>query len=139
MSDNNTNTTIETKDEAVKKYELRDLKATDMGAICKIISAIGIREFKTCFADDSIKELIAEGKSNAEVVGFGIIFDIAGIIISNIPKVEKEIQSFLASVAGVKVTEIQELSFADYGEMIMEVVMKDDFKDFFGRVIKLFK
>lgn len=138
MSDNK-NTTIDS--EVAKKYELRNLKATDMGAICKIITAIGIKEFKECFATDNIKELIAKSKSkvNAEIVGFGIVFDIASIVISNIPKAEKEIQSFLASVAGMKVTEVQNLSFADYGEMIMEVVMKDDFKDFFGRVIKLLK
>lgn len=130
---------IETVEVIAKKYELRELKATDMGAICKIVSAIGIREFKSCFAGDELQGLIAEGKNNAEAVGFSIVFDIAGIIISNIPKAEKEIQSFLASVANMKITEIQELSFADYGEMLMEVVMKDDFKDFFGRVIKLFK
>lgn len=141
---------IEVKDnEAVIKYELRELKSTDLGAICKIIMAIGIKEFKNILADENIKALIEEskaegkvdknGKVDREAVGFGIIFDVASIIISNIPKAEKEIQSFAASVAGMKITEIQELSFADYGEMLMKIVMKDDFKDFFGRAIKLFK
>ena len=32
-----------------KKYALRPLVAADMGAICKIITAIGVREFKNCF------------------------------------------------------------------------------------------
>lgn len=122
-----------------KSYELRELKATDMGAICKIVTAIGIREFKQCFSDDNVRAIIGEGKVNVEAVGLSIMFDIAGIIISNIPKAEVEIQAFLASLAGIKLAEIKEMSFADYGEMIMMVVMKDDFKDFFGRVIKLFK
>ncbi len=122
-----------------KSYELRELKATDMGAICKIVTAIGIREFKQCFSDDNVRAIIGEGKVNVEAVGLSIMFDIAGIIISNIPKAEVEIQAFLASLAGVKLAEIKEMSFADYGEMIIDVVMKDDFKDFFGRVIKLFK
>ena len=128
-----------TTEEKLKKHELRDLKATDMGAICKIIAAIGIREFKTCFDNENVKVLIKQEKVNTEALGFSIVFDIASIIITNIPKAEKEIQNFLASVADMSISEIKDLSFAEYGEMIMEVVTKDDFKDFFGRVIKLFK
>ena len=32
-----------------KVYELRPLVATDMGIICNIISAIGIKEFRNSF------------------------------------------------------------------------------------------
>ena len=115
-----------------KSYELRSLVASDMGAICKIISAIGIKQFKECFKVEDFQN------GNLEQVGFGVIFDVAGIIISNIPKAEDEIQTFLASLTGMKVAEIKKLPFADYGEMIMEVVMKEDFRDFFKRVMKLF-
>jgi len=115
-----------------KKYELRPLVASDMGAICKVITAIGIRQFKECFKLEDF-----EGK-DAQAVGFGVVIDIAGVIISNFPRAEDEIQTFLASVSGMKVSEIKKLSLADYGEMIMDVVMKEDFRDFFGRVMKLF-
>ncbi len=113
-------------------YELRPLVASDMGAICKIISAIGIRQFKECFKLEDFKEV------NAEQVGFSVVFDIAGIIVANIPKAEEEIQSFLASVTGMKISEIKKMPFADYGELVVQVVMKDDFRDFFKRVMKLF-
>lgn len=116
-----------------KEYVLRPLVASDMGAICKIITAIGIRQFKDCFKLDDLKK-----GDNVEELGFGIVFDIAGIILANFPKAEEEIQAFLASVSGKKVSEIKQMPFADYGEMIMEVVMKEDFKDFFKRVMKLF-
>jgi len=119
--------------ENTKKYELRPLVASDMGAICKIITAIGVREFKKCFNIDEIKN-----SENVEQVGFGVVFDIAGIIIENIPRAEEQIQSFLASVTGMKLAEIKQMPFADYGELIIEVVTKDDFKDFFKRVMKLF-
>jgi len=119
--------------ENTKKYELRHLVASDMGAICKIITAIGVREFKKCFNIDEIKSA-----ENVEQVGFGVVFDIAGIIIENIPRAEEQIQSFLASVTGMKLAEIKQMPFADYGELIIEVVTKDDFKDFFKRVMKLF-
>jgi len=116
-----------------KSYELRPLVASDMGAICKIISAIGFRQFKDCFKAEDLKET-----KNVEQVGIAVVFDVAGIIISNFSRAEAEIQSFLASLTGMKVAEIQKLSIADYGEMIMDVVMKEDFRDFFKRVMKLF-
>lgn len=115
-----------------KKYELRPLVASDMGAVCKIISAIGIRQFKECFKVDDIK-----GKK-VDDVGYEVVFDIAGIVISNIPKAQKDIDTFLASVTGTSTKEIQEMPFADYGELVMQVVTKEEFQDFFKRVVKLF-
>ena len=116
-----------------KVYELRPLVASDMGAICRIISAIGIRQFKECFNVEDLK-----GEKDLEKIGFGIFIDVAGIIISNIPRAEDEIQSFLSSLTGMKVAEVKNLPLADYGELIMTVVMKEDFQDFFKRVMKLF-
>ena len=66
------------------------------------------------------------------------MLDVAGIIISNIPKAEKEIQTFISSLTGLDVKEVQSMPFADYGELIMQIVLKDDFQDFFKRVMKLF-
>lgn len=129
------NTEIEA---AEKAWDLRPLVATDMGAICKIISAIGIRQFKECFKIEDFKGIDIKKEEDVKKVGFGIIFDIAGIIISNIPRAEEEIQAFLASVTGMKVSEVKKMSFADYCELIMAVVMKEDFQDFFKRVMKLF-
>lgn len=113
-------------------YEVRPLVATDMGAICKIITAIGIRQFKDCFKVEDFKG------GNVEEIGFGVVFDIAGIVIANIPKAEEDIQTFIASVTGLSLTEVKGLPFADYGELIVKIVTKEDFRDFFSRVMKLF-
>ena len=129
------NTEIEATEKA---WDLRPLVASDMGAICKIISAIGIRQFKECFNIEDFQKIDAKNEGTVKKLGFGIVFDIAGIIISNIPRAEEEIQAFLASVTGMKVSEVKKMSFADYGELIMTVVMKEDFQDFFKRVMKLF-
>ena len=115
-----------------KVYELRPLVATDMGIICNIISAIGIKEFRNSF---NLKDF--KGK-DAEAVGIGVFFDIAGIVVSNIPKAEPEIQAFIASLTGMQLSEVKQMPFADYGELIIQVVMKEDFQDFFKRVMKLF-
>lgn len=113
-------------------YKVRSLVATDMGAICKIISAIGIRQFKDCFKVDDFKS------GNVEEIGFNVLIDIGGIIISNIPKAEDDILAFVSSVTGLKISEVKALPFADYGELIVQIATKEDFRDFFKRVMKLF-
>ena len=113
-------------------YEIRPLVATDMGAICKIINAIGIRQFKECFKVEDFKN------GNVEEIGFGVVFDLAGIIIANIPKAEDDIQTFIASLTGQSLKEVRTMPFADYGELIVKIVAKEDFQDFFKRVMKLF-
>lgn len=115
-----------------KKYNLRPLVATDMGQICKIITAVGVRQFKEAFNQDDIK-----GKS-VESAGIDVLLGIAGIAFSNIPKAEKEIQTFVASVTGMSLDQVRHLPFADYGEIILDIVTKQEFQDFFGRVMKLF-
>lgn len=113
-------------------YEIRPLVATDMGAICKIINAVGIRQFKDCFKVEDFKG------GNVEEIGFGVVFDLAGIIIANIPKAEEDIQTFIASLTGQSLKEVRAMPFADYGELIVKIVAKEDFRDFFKRVMKLF-
>lgn len=121
------------------EIQLRELKSTDMGTICKIITAIGARQFKDCFNVDSVSNVRGEdGKINVDEIGMSIFFDVAGIVISNIPKAEDEIMRFVASVAGMSMKEVQNLSFAEYGELIVRIVTKKEFQDFFSRVMKLF-
>lgn len=115
-----------------KKYNLRPLVATDMGQICKIITSVGVRQFKEAFNQDDIK-----GKS-VEAAGIDVLLGIAGIAFSNIPKAEEEIQTFVASVTGMSLDQVRHLPFADYGEIILDIVTKQEFQDFFGRVMKLF-
>lgn len=131
-----------TVDETEKKYELRPLVASDLGMVCKIISEIGVRQFKECFNVDQIKEGMEEDgeakDTKLESIGFGVVFDIAGIVISNIPEAEADIQKFIASLTGLNVMQVKALPLADYGEIILDVVTNEDFKDFFKRVMKLF-
>lgn len=126
-----------------QKFELRPLKSTDLGIICKIVAGIGLREFKACLKSDAVIEAMSARDSNKDEIarnlGLEVVLDVAGIIISNIPKVENDVQKFSASVSGLTLKEIQELDFADFGELIMQIIMKEDFKDFFGRVVKLLK
>ena len=153
MSETVVETVESTVDETEKRYELRPLVASDLGAVCKIVSKIGVRQFKECFNVSQIKESIGSNEVDEsdetedskeekdvklEVIGFGVVFDIAGVVISNIPTAEADIQKFIASLTGLSVQQVQALPLADYGEIILDVVTNEEFKDFFKRVMKLF-
>lgn len=113
-------------------YELRKLKSSDLGIVCKILSGIGIKEFKTCFNIQDFKN-----SKNPEQVGMNVVFDIGGIIIENIPKVQKDIDLFISSLTGQDIQQIHDMDFAEYGSLIIEIVAKEEFKDFFRHVMKL--
>lgn len=113
-------------------YELRPLVASDLGTICKIISKIGVKQFGERL------DLNGINKKDVEKLGLSIAIEGAGIIIENMACAEKDIHEFLASLTGMKVAEVQKMPFADYGELILSVVMKEEFSDFFARAMKLF-
>lgn len=126
-----------------KAYELRTLCADDVFPMFKIISKIGIKEFKSCFESDGVKAAIqaanGETKVDMEVIGLGVALDIAGVVITNIPNAKEDIYLFLSQISGLTKDEIKSLSIATFTEMIVDVVRKDEFKDFFKVVSKLFK
>lgn len=126
-----------------KAYELRTLCADDVFPMFKIISKIGIKEFKSCFESDGVKAAIQaandETKVDMEVIGLGVALDIAGVVITNIPNAKEDIYLFLSQVSDLTKDEIKALSIATFTEMIVDVVRKEEFKDFFKVVSKLFK
>lgn len=112
--------------------EIRDLISTDMGKICKIMTKIGVKQFNNCIDPKEIK-----GK-DVEAVGITVLMNIAGIVISNYSNAEKDIIDFLSDLTGMKIEEITNLKLPEFADLVIAVVTKDDFKDFFSRVLKLF-
>ena len=129
--------------ETVFPYELRKLTASDLSHICRIITAIGIKEFRSCFESNEVKEAVKKGRETGKIdidsIGYGIMFDVVGIITSNIPKAEKELFSFVASMTNMHIKDVMLMPMADYGELLMRIIMLEDFRDFFMRAYKLFK
>ena len=122
--------------------ELRKLTSKDIFPMCQIIKKIGIDEFKNCFSAPDVQKLLIEdggtGKA-ANQVGFAIMFDIVSIIVGNLPKCKDEIYDFLAGLTGEKKKNLEDLSIAEFTQLIVDLVQKEDFKDFIGVVSKLFK
>lgn len=130
-----------------EKYILRDLTADDVFPMFKIISGIGIKEFKGCFESDDVREAIKKMASDQEegkevdtsAIGIAVAIDIASVIISNLPKCKDDIYLLLSGLSGMGKKEIAALPMNTFIHMVIDVVKKEEFKDFFQDVQRLFK
>lgn len=128
-----------------KAFELRQLTADDIFPMFQIISKIGVREFKSCFESEEVRKAImdmasgAKDQANVSAVGLTVAVDIAGVIISNLYKCKDDIYQLLSQLSGMKTKEISSLPMTTFLEMIVAVVKKEEFKDFFQGVTKLLK
>lgn len=127
-----------------KAYELRTLKADDLFVMLKIINKIGLQEVRECFNSVEVKQAIsnsADGKDAAFVsaVGMRIMFDVASLIVEKLPDCKTDLYAFLASLSGMKEKDIAELSMVDFYDMVLAVFKKEEFKDFFQRLVGSFK
>lgn len=127
-----------------KVYTLRMLKADDMFSMIKIINKIGLKEVKDCFNNAEIRKAVsstADGLNEADVttIGIQVAMELAGLIVSHLPDCKSEIYNFLASLSDMNVEEIADLPMGTFLEMVVDVFKKDEFKDFFQRVVGLLK
>ena len=140
----------ETHEMTVKPYTFRTLCAEDVFPMFSIINKIGVREFKSVFSNiDDLKKMLAyvnapeEEKENAfsDILesGLSFAFDFAGIIFGNVNKCENDVFRFLASVSNLDEKGVRGLSLSMFFEMILDLIKKEEFKDFFKVVSKLFK
>ena len=125
------------------EYTLRNLQAKDVFIMAKIIGAIGIEEFKYVFSADFINsitsDLNGDEKDITSAVGVEMFFEIAGIVVNNLPKCEKDVYAFISSLSGIPAKDVETLPMNTFFQIIIAVVKKDEFKDFIGVVSKLFK
>lgn len=134
-----------------KTYELRDLQADDLFVLVSIVSKIGIKEFKACFASDDVmaavksmakkdeKEEAADNSNDITSVGISVALDIAAILMANIGKCKNDIYALLANLSGMKEKEIAKLPIKTFTSMVVDLVKKKEFADFFQEAVKLFK
>lgn len=125
-----------------QQIELRKLRTTDIFPMSKIISKIGFKEIKNAFNTPEIAKLVKNGKSKDDVVaqvGAIITLDIASIILENLNKVEDDIYSLLAGLSGMTEQDISTQEPYLTAQMIVDLVNKKEFMDFFKVVLKLFK
>lgn len=135
-----------------KNYELRDLQADDLFVLVSIVSKIGIKEFKACFASDDVKAAVksmarkdekeeAADNSNdiTTSVGISVALDIASILMANIGRCKSDIYALLSNLSGMKAADIAKLPVMTFTSMVVDLVKKKEFADFFQEAVKLFK
>lgn len=128
------------------KFELRGLKSDDMFHMFGILSKIGFKDLKNSMTPDKVTELTTafqkQDGSDADMstyLGFNIMIEAVEIIMKNLPSCKMEIYTLLSSLSGMTVKQIADLDMVTFTEMIIAVVQKEEFKDFFKVVAKLFK
>ena len=126
---------------------LRKLKATDVMPMLTILRKIGFEKIKEKITPEKIETLkkTFNDFKNSEVddlstfLGFNVVVEVVEMILDGLPKVEHDIFSFVASVAGVTTDEVKDMDLPVFTEVIMEIVTKEEFSDFFKVVSKFFK
>lgn len=130
-----------------KAYTLRGLTADDVFPMFKIISNIGIKEFKSCFESEEVREAIkgmtsdnVEGKEvDASTIGIMVAVDIASVVFANLPKCKDDIYQLLSGLSGMSRKDIAALPMNVFLGMVIDVIKKEEFKDFFQDVARLFR
>ena len=120
-----------------EKYTLRKLCADDMFVMFRIISKIGIKDLRKCLAAADVKAALS-GK-DVNTVGVAVAFEVAAVLMEHLPDCKKEIYTLLERLSGMKEKELAELDMATFTQMIIDVIRKEEFKDFFTAVSKSFK
>lgn len=126
------------------EYEMRNLQATDIFSVVKILNGIGLKNVKEAIDFEEINK-IRKGmtEDNADVitsqVGLNVVMSLATVIIENLPKVENELYNFIGSVIDVKAKDVAKMDMGEFMDVLITIIQKEEFKDFFKRASKLIK
>lgn len=140
--------------EAAKPYTFRTLGGEDVFLMFKIIGKIGVKEFNACFENDGIKKLVSammgekaakakedddEAEQSVSVTYISVILEVADVIFRNLPKCESEVFQMLSQTSDLTVAQVKGLPLAQFTEMVIDFIKKEEFRDFIKVVSKLFK
>ena len=130
------------------KYEMRSLQASDIFSVVKILNGIGLNNVKEAINIEeinNIRKTMVEDNSedNSEKVysqvGVKVVMSIATVILENLPKVENDLYTFVGSVIGVKAKDVAKMDMGEFMDLLIAIIQKEEFKDFFKRASKLIR
>ncbi len=123
-------------------YEIKTLTSKDIFPMFRIISKIGINEFRSAFDPEEVRKMMAAAKGekvDVAAIGTMIMFNIVSIMVSKLPECENEIYTFLEGITDLNRKQLEKMSMVDFTELIVAVIKKEEFSDFIGVVSKAFK
>ena len=130
------------------KYEMRNLQASDIFSVVKILNGIGLNNVKEAINIEeinNIREKMTEDNSEDKSekvysqVGLKVVMSVATVILENLPKVENDLYTFVGSVIGVKAKDVAKMDMSEFMDLLITIIQKEEFKDFFRRASKLIK
>ena len=126
------------------EYEMRNLQATDIFSIVKILNGIGLKNIKEAINIEEINKIrqgMTEDNASAitSQVGVNVVMSIATVILENLPKVENDLYNFIGSVIGIKTKDVAKMDIGEYMDLLIAIAQKEEFKDFFKRASKLIR
>ena len=124
--------------------ELRNLQASDIFTMVKILNGIGLTKIKSAIDFEKIKDLrknMTDKNADdiASQVGTDVILSVVSVIFENLPAIESDLYKFVGSLAGIKPTEVAKLDLNVFVDLIFDIFKKEEFVDFFKRASKLIK
>ena len=126
------------------EYNMRNLQATDIFSVVKILNGIGLKNIKESIDFEEINK-IRKGmtEDNADVitsqVGLNVVMSIATIILENLPNVESDLYNFIGSVIDMKAKDVAKMDMGEFMDILVTIIQKEEFKDLFKRASKLVK
>ena len=126
------------------EYTMRNLQATDIFSVVKILNGIGLNNVKEAINIEEINKIrqgMTEDNASAitSQVGVNVVMSIATVIIENLPKVENDLYNFIGSVIDMKAKDVAKMDMGDFMDVLIAIIQKEEFKDFFKRASKLIK
>ena len=124
--------------------KLRNLQASDIFTMVKILNGIGLTKIKSAIDFEKIKELrknMTDKNADdiASHVGTDVILSVVSVMFENLPAIESDLYKFVGSLAGIKPTEVAKLDLNVFVDLIFDIFKKEEFVDFFKRASKLIK
>ena len=126
------------------KFELRKLQATDLFSMVKIINKVGIENIKNAINVDEINKV--KGQLNGEnsdklmgELGVNVVMSVVTVLFERLPLIESELYHFIGSVTNMKDKEVAKLEINDFMALVIAILKKEEFKDFFKQALQLIK
>lgn len=124
-----------------KAYTLRELRADDIFLTVRVINKIGLDRLKKCMEAQGVKsamEIMTNGEADTPAkeaamnrIGIAVMLEIAGAVLERLPDCKDEIYTLLAVLSEMSKEQIAALPSGVFMRMVMDVLKKDEWKDFF--------
>ena len=126
------------------EYNMRNLQATDLFSVVKILNGIGLKNIKESIDFEEINKIrkgMTEDNADAVTsqVGVNVVMSIATVILENLPNVESDLYNFIGSVIDMKAKDVAKMNMGEFMDLLITIIQKEEFKDFFKRASKLIK